>query len=379
MVLSLFLCLPLWALTKASTFNIPPPNGTYGVDVKALELIDTSRLDPYAPKAENRSLMVSVFYPSRYSANCTMKFAQYLPNATAAFENQQLAVYGIPNGTVEALRLSLCPTHETTLPIVRQTPVVLFSPGLGTSRLFYSALAQSVASQGYIVVTVDHPYGVDVVEYPDGRLVFGANISTEAQIEFEVETRTQDIDFVTRAMSNPQTFSRVFPAHNGTFQAHTVAMYGHSLGGATSAAAMLNNSRITGGVNLDGEPVGPVLSQGLSRPFLIFNHENATNPGEVQLWQHLDWRLRLMLANSTHGTFTDFPVLAQVAGLASPLPPSLGQIIGTIPEPRGQMVIATYLVAFFDMVLRCKPSGLLQSASPAYPEVTFVDPTTSAA
>ena len=40
----------------------------------------------------------------------------------------------------------------------------------------------------------------------------------------------------------------------------SVAMFGHSLGGATAAAAMLEDQRITAGVNLDGSLVGPVVN-----------------------------------------------------------------------------------------------------------------------
>lgn len=264
--------------------------------------------------------MVSVFYPSAYSSNCTLDLAPYMPDGTAAFEDQALASFGVPNGTFEALRLSLCRPEETVVSLIPQTPTVLFSPGLGVSRLFYSALAQSVAGQGYVVVNVDAPYGVDVVEFPNGDLIFEANISTKAQIEFQVQTRAQDISFVIDKLNEPATFSRVFPARNGSFLADTVAMYGHSLGGATAAAAMLNESRIIGGVDMDGSLFGPVISQGLSRPFLFFNHENASDPTEVELWQRLGWGLALTLANSTHGTFTDQPWVAQVAGLGDPLP-----------------------------------------------------------
>lgn len=60
----------------------------------------------------------------------------------------------------------------------RAFPVILFSPGAGTPRFYYGALAQSLASSGYAVVTTDHRYDADVVEFPDGILGFNANIWT---------------------------------------------------------------------------------------------------------------------------------------------------------------------------------------------------------
>ena len=46
-------------------------------------------------------------------------------------------------------------------------------------------------------------------------------------------------------------------------------MFGHSLGGATAAAAMLEDQRIKAGVNLDGTLFGPVVNAGLDRPFML--------------------------------------------------------------------------------------------------------------
>ncbi len=73
-----------------------------------------------------------------------------------------------------------------------EIPVVLFSPGLGNSRFLYSAMAQSIASYGNIVIAIDHPYGANVVEYSDGTFVVAVNISSDAQINLDVNIRAQD-------------------------------------------------------------------------------------------------------------------------------------------------------------------------------------------
>ena len=96
--------------------------------------------------------------------------------ATAAIEDSHFTGT-IPNGTFEAFKLQACRdvgygrTQDTWAFLV-----ILFSLGAGTPRLYYSAPAQSLASSRYAVVTTDHPYDADVVEFPDGTLVFNANI-----------------------------------------------------------------------------------------------------------------------------------------------------------------------------------------------------------
>src|SRR6185436_13616693 len=49
-------------------------------------------------------------------------------------------------------------------------PVVLFSPGNGTNIEFYSSLASEIASHGYIVVGLNHPYDVPAVLLSDGSI-----------------------------------------------------------------------------------------------------------------------------------------------------------------------------------------------------------------
>lgn len=46
-----------------------------------------------------------------------------------------------------------------------------------------------------------------------------------------------------------------------------ITIVGQSFGGAVAAAAMVNNSRVVVGVNLDGMMFGPVLDVGVTEPF----------------------------------------------------------------------------------------------------------------
>jgi len=55
-------------------------------------------------------------------------------------------------------------------------------------------------------------------------------------------------------------------------------MFGHSLGGATAAAAMLDDQRIKAGVNLDGTLFGPVVNAGLDRPFMLVGADAIRTP-----------------------------------------------------------------------------------------------------
>jgi predicted dienelactone hydrolase len=163
-------------------------------------------------------------------------------------------------------------------------PLVLFSPAQGTPRLYYSLLVSHVPSYGFTVIMMDHPYDADVVEFPDGSYIREAtsNATTIPEIiamaTGEVDVRVQDTSFVLDQLNNKSVIHHLIPGRGCAPDPNSVAMFGHSLGGATAAAAMVNETRIKGGLNLDGAILNcsDVLELGLDRPFLLFGHQNNT-------------------------------------------------------------------------------------------------------
>jgi pimeloyl-ACP methyl ester carboxylesterase len=366
----------LFTTTARASVNIPKPSGPYGVSLRTMELTDSQRLDPFSPRTHVRNVMISAFYPGVLANQCSTMFVDYMPPATAAIEDQYYSQYGLPNGTFESPKLSLCKESVHMTGRIQDFPIILFSPGLGDSRLLYSALAQYVASFGYLVVSIDHPYDANVVEYPDGTLILGANISTEAQIELDVRTRAQDVSFILDQLSSVSTVRRLFPSIKSALKTHKVAMYGHSLGGATAAVAMLNDSRIIGGANLDGSFFGPILRHSLRRPFLIFGHEGknqSTDASWNATWPQLHgWKIELMLHGAQHATFSDLPLLAEILGLDRILPPEAKLLLGSIDGARALDILSKYLIAFFEFVQKGISSPLLQGPDKRYPEVSIV-------
>lgn len=292
-----------------------------------------------------------------------------MPSATASFYDDEYSVYGIPNGSFESFQLQVCLTSSNVV----EFPILIFSPGLGDSRLIYNSLVQSIAGTGYIVVSVDHPYDADIVEYPDGSFVLGADIETTAQIELALATRVQDVSFVLDQLSSSSLLKKLIPCLN----IHKVGIFGHSLGGATSIASMVNDSRIIGGINLDGTFFGPSIQEGTKRPFLLVGHEGknqSTDASWAAQWQSLKgWKLELEINGTAHASFSDFPTLVDVLGFAESLPPATQDILGSIGGSRIAQIKETYVSAFFDFVLKGEMPRILLEESKEFPEVEFVE------
>lgn len=371
---SLMLTITLATLlaSLATGITIPIPSGRYGVDSSVMELIDTARLDPYAPNPQLRRIMLLVFYPSGPKEKCHQYLSPYMPPTTAAVHDILFSSFGIPNGTFETLELSLC--HATPASAIsNHYPTVLFSPGLGNSRLLYSALAQTLSSHGFTILTIDHPYDASIVSYPDGTSVLAANISTDAQITRAVAIRAADVSFIIKSLQHNQhlfTLLAPNPKH--------ILIFGHSLGGATALSTLLTHpTLISGGINLDGTIFGPGLSQPTHRPFLLFGHEGknqSTDPSWATTWSHLlGSRLELSLLGSQHGTSSDLPILADALGLRTQMPDAIDAVLGRINGTRALDVITTYVHTFFDFALGRSDSDILTQPLPAYPDIEVVE------
>jgi hypothetical protein len=152
---------------------LPGPPGPYSVSYEAYSLTDNSRQDPYAPSdnPHKRRIMVSTFIPVSKCQDCKSTELPYMPpNSTAAW-GQYAATMGLPTNIVEDFQIEYC---QSSKPAPKRYPVAIFSPGLTSSRLVYGVQARALASLGYVVISVDHPYDSFFVEFPDGTSVQGS-------------------------------------------------------------------------------------------------------------------------------------------------------------------------------------------------------------
>ena len=380
----------LTTTAKADQVLLPKPDGAFEVGLSTMELIDKSRLQLFAPSVQQRHFMVSLFYPVHSRKSITP--SNYMPPETAAFEDgSELSTTGSaglvsPNGTFERLALQVAGTSPQTQGTL-DFPIVLFSPGEATTRLFYSVIAQTIASSGYIVITMDAPHDVDIVEYPDGSVdlinTTVTNAATIADADLAVSVRAQDASFVLDQLcNNASVVSQLIPGSSHGLDVRNVAMFGHSLGGAATAAAMLNDSRIAGGIAMDGTLYGPVVQEGLDRPFMLMAHTNHTRvagngTGDADsswfdFWANLrGFKLDIMLANSLHYTFSDVPIVLETLGIVPNATIATNLQVTDLNGSRALQIVTTYVTAFLDKVLKYKTSPLLQGPVAAFPEVTF--------
>ncbi|MFE3262388.1 alpha/beta hydrolase family protein [Nocardia sp. NPDC059091] len=276
---------------------LPEPTGADAIGVVDLHLVDPSRQDPYVP-ARARELMVSIWYPAAdRTATPTRPWAS--EQMTRAYADG-LAKIGPPIAGAWTLTSSHGRVDAAADSTGGRRPIVLFSPGMGMPREASTAQAEDLASHGFIVVAMSHTYESLATEFPGGRLEKSMlpqapdTDQVNAQIEQAMQVRVADTRYVLDRLADlstgadPDADGHPLPANlAGILDLSKIAMFGHSLGGATAAQVMHDDRRVAAGVDLDGSLWGSVLTDGLDRPFVLIggtDHGRAQDPSWQQFW-----------------------------------------------------------------------------------------------
>src|ERR671937_799924 len=207
-------------------------------------------------------------------------------------------------------------THASASPPVsaeRSTwPVLVFLPGWSSPREAYSGLCADLASRGYVVVALSHPYESAVSVLADGRVVgtavaasvLGANMADMTPI------RVADSRFVLDQLGRLAQVDPGSPLVGHMDVPHT-GIVGHSMGGAAAAQVVAEDTRFLVGVNLDGTlPAALVGGWHLGAPFLWLQGDGQQQASYLQTRDELMGGLQrggevLIVGGSVHQSFTD--------------------------------------------------------------------------
>ena len=169
----------------------------------------------------------------------------------------------------------------------------------------------------------------------------------------------------------------------GRLETQRVGVFGHSLGGATALQFCHDDSRCKAGIDVDGAPLGSVVADGVTQPFmfLLSDHKGESDAGEPEVIRQAgpnihsiydrlsdDRRLMIMIRGAGHYGFSD-----DGAMLKSPLMMRAMRTVGVVRlDGRRQVALtAHYISTFFDVYLKGAPASELMS-QPEYPEVEYV-------
>jgi Platelet-activating factor acetylhydrolase, isoform II len=379
----------------AADDRLPEPTGPHPVGRTSYDWTDPNRSEMYAvDPADRRELVVWIWYPTEPGAGDR---APYLPPPWAP----AVAFLGLEVAGIRAHSVENAPAAESPL----RFPVLVLSPS-GFPPLLLAALAEELASHGYVVVGVNHTYESAVSVFADGRVV--PMNPTAVAGALGPQTGSPDDVFAARAgVCVHKAADVAFVADQiagldadatgpfgGRLDLDRLGALGHSFGGNAALEWCRADARCRAAVNLDGAIWTEVGKVGLDRPALqvlgehrefAVSPEDAVKAGMAPStewfiaekavtfdgWRTVDELARpgytVRVAGASHLSFCDVPFLphgtdaAVVAMLAAT----------TIAPERMWRVTSDAVLAFFAKHLDGRDTGLLDGSDPAYPELEF--------
>jgi dienelactone hydrolase len=382
--------------TQAISF--PEPTGAYAVGTTSFYFADSEREELFTEDPNDyREITAKVWYPS-----VAVPGATTVPYMSEELSSAFASGVGIPLQDFVNLIQSI-PTHSVeNAPVAAaesKYPVLFLSHGGGDMPEFNTVRAEELASQGYVVVAINHTYESALNILPDGRVVSHSPLPDAAQ---NVAARAGDIQFVLDELEKFTAGNDPTGLFNGKLDLDRVGVFGVSTGGATATEVLSIDPRFKAGANLDGTLRGDTVDASVSQPYMLFNNvafgteisSDALYRGDDQTFlNHLQNEgYEVTILGSTHLHYTSdvpflFPLLRD-SGI------ELGGLTGSfnyffdpqatietyehknfelIDPNRVTQITNDYITAFFNQHLNNQESPLFADSSfplpEAYPEV----------
>ncbi|MFZ8974916.1 MAG: alpha/beta hydrolase family protein [Pseudomonadales bacterium] len=316
--------------------DLPAPDGPFAVGVNFFEWVDPNREELFTTDPDDRRRLVGqVWYPATPSV-----VGERLPYLDRPDRRLDMISYqsGLPKfmirhmAKVKTHAILGAPLLESATPL----PLVLFSHGLSGMKNQNTIQAETLASHGFVVVSVDHAYDAFLTLFEDGTEADYRSADTENRQgdDFwafrlpQLKTRTKDLVFVLNEIERLS----VTDAFWAQVSLESVGAFGHSFGGATALMAATEDARIGRCLALDGWmlPVPTdIVRSGISKPFHYLGQAAWDDPLNYK-------KLDRFLAASSQGTkqlvpgtkhfdYSDAPQFSDLAkrfGLSGSLPRS---------------------------------------------------------
>ncbi|MFC4495197.1 alpha/beta hydrolase family protein [Streptomyces ovatisporus] len=344
--------------------DFPAPTGKYAVGTSVVEWTDSDRPETWTTDPDDvRALQAQIWYPAEASPD-EVERARYMGRSEAeanAAADAEADYLGFPrfilDGSVTA-RTNAVPDAPAASG-KEQFPVVLFTPGMGVGRTTNTAWAEELASHGYVVAALDHPYDTAAVVFADGRTVRRAKhrVSSDAEgYRLGEELAAVKARDLSSALTHLGRFDsgKVKSVLAGRLDTDRAAVVGMSAGVGGAFQAARTDERFSAVIALDGFPYDgdpgsydqPVLA--LTQKIGLEDNPRYLPALERMLKLSTTTGYMLTIPGMTHPAFTDAPLWM----------PPVPSLVGTLGRTEGNRIIAELTIGFLDAELRGRPADL---------------------
>ncbi|KAH8102144.1 platelet-activating factor acetylhydrolase, isoform II-domain-containing protein [Cristinia sonorae] len=356
--------------------EVPIPKQSFGnfkhrsmPDATAGLTIDTVLFTLFYPAEPTQTNQRVVWFPRlRQTIDGFLRMANRTPNwamKTVVYPAAAAAIYGTTFPAIENAPLMEAPPNT-------QWPFMIFSHGVGCSRLMYSAFCGEMASRGYVVAAIEHRDGtgpssritnregymtrLDWLDWKD--LVWPIpeqpkNDTTLRHVQLEVRlAEVEGVMSVMKQIANGQPVAQTTLTQAQTtfdwarwkcVNPHKPVMTGHSFGGTLGmAAASKPKFRFSRVVVMDPavQRLFPWDGQ-INVPFLAVNSEEYMLGLEFPLFKDMLSQISkpavFLIPGSTHPSFSDVflilpPYINRLTGLRAEADKVIEMMIGLVDK-----------------------------------------------
>lgn len=211
------------------------------------EPIGTNKVGVYEMDTEEfgeefkRKLSLLFFYPTKDEG-------EEYPYKDEIYQREQLK--GTPHDNKVKTN---CRSKTVISDEVKKYPVVIYSHGLMGHQMESTVLCTDLASSGYIVVSIGHPYGSSAVTYTDKTMFEPKDFTVDRHNLAPLgKLWLEDMRFALSYIHTINESDNVCMFYNRMDLTDGVTLLGMSFGGCVGVCAALEESEVKCAINLDG-------------------------------------------------------------------------------------------------------------------------------
>ncbi len=296
-------------LSTIAHLRLPTPTGAFATGKVAAVWVDPSRPEAAtASMADRRQVRVVAWYPAAPGTGVPAHYVTDIETVAAGL----IASGEVGNLEANGLRFVEDPARAGAAVASndRAYPVILLSPGNATNVEFYSALAEDLASHGFVVIGIDHPYQSAAVALDGAVAVYSGDPplgQADDVTPARIDERVADIAFVLDTLTNGGDGLEDLAGH---LDVTRIGIMGHSNGGVAAAEAC-GDHRIDSCLNIDGQLAGGPFSArpnpaAPTKPYMYLTKEVELHPTLAALFEASGvGTFRVVVPTAAHDDFTD--------------------------------------------------------------------------
>ena len=247
----LMLLIFLIALVLNIVFPIPTfeiENFKYSVGYEEIHIIldrenpqafvELSNLEP----GSKRELMVDIYYPSNEKSDFVqlVKDEGNVGGTIVQYLNRTWGL-NIPEVMLEHLSLINFQVSENIVPIDEKLPVVVYSHGWSGTKFFAAEQLMNLASQGYIVIAVDHTGLAMFTNLPDKTIYNTGSSEMSSNIFNVMNGMALDIEDTLSYLQETSLSENLNTLFKNYADFNDISLIGHSTGGGSIYLYCSNN------------------------------------------------------------------------------------------------------------------------------------------